>query len=316
MPTNTDLSGVAPGANGARIDLSKAPGSEINFDDLFPVDSANLSTPQTSTGTTPPEQAQPVNEWYLKSPDGKIVYRTPEDAINGISHKDALIAKNRAFLESQGFDPDSFQQVRQPERPQAQPQTPPTGPKYLNHGKQYYNDLSDAVTRGDADAYERVQRQYQFELIQNEFGPAVPLLNEVARNRAVRRVSEELPDFGNFVSSAEYRQTIDSLPRLKGAIDAAENNLQMADSLDELYKLAYLANQGSRRKTEPVVAQTAPVQTQPPQRATMSSSALTPPSPGVNTRNWSTDRASRQQLIKDYEARGIQDVPFSIEGNR
>lgn len=310
MPNPNELS---PGAVGTRVDLSSAPGAEINFDDLFPVDPANLSAPQVPQGTpTEPPQA-PADNWFLKTDDGKIVYRTQEDAIQGIAHKDALVDRYRTYLKSQGIDPDSLQNARTAPEPQA-PSAPQPGYKYFQNGKNLYKDLSEAVTKNDPDAYERTMRTYQMEVLQNEIAPVVPLLTEVARNRAVRKVSTEVPEFETYLRSDDYRQSVERLPILKEAINNAENNFAMADKLDQLYQLAYLVSQGMKKNTAPAPV-AAPVQTQPVQRPTTTSSTLAPPQPSVSTQNWASDSNARRQLIKDFEARGIKDVQFPIEGD-
>lgn len=290
MPTNT-----TPGTS---IDMSGAPGADISFDDLFPVEPQSTG-PQSQPGTTPPVQPQapvaapPAPEFFLKGT--KSVYKTPEDAIKGLDTKDDLIERYRSFLSTQGVDPNTLQPTKKPE-PQAQP---------VNPDEKLFDDLSGAVGRGDKRGYAEVLRNYMAE----QFAPVAPLMSEVARQRAVRQVSQEVPEFTSFISGDDYKQTLESLPRLKQAIEAAEGNLSMADSLGELYKITYLAAQG-RRKPEPVVAApvAAPVQSTPAARPTTSPSTMTPPQPSAPLDMRTSE--GRKALIRDLEARGILDRQF------
>lgn len=309
MP-NSNLN-QGPGQDGASIDLSSAPGSNMSFDDLFPVEPENAS--QAPLGTTPQQPTQTPQEpvtpqHFLRSVDGKIVYDSAEEAIKGISHKDALIERQRNFLSAQGYDPNTLQLITRPE-PQA-PTAAPTSPyTYLDNGDKLFDDLTAAATKGDKKAWVSLMRQYNTEVLANEFAPIAPLISEVARQRAVRQVTQEAPDFSTFQASPAYRATLEKLPRLKQAIDQAENNFQMADALSELYQMTYLIDQGLRKNAEPPVTLATPVVQSAPNpptaRPTMSSSTMSPPQP-TSAPDLTTSQG-RQQLIKDMEARGIKD---------
>lgn len=310
MPDN-----VSSGFDKGYVDLSKAPGADTSWDDLFqnPENPAAVQ-PQAAPGT-PPQQAPQASQPFLKA--GDSVYNTAEDAARGLEYKDSLVAKYRAFLSENGFDPNSLNKVQA--EPQAQPQTP-SQYKYLNNGTKYYQDLAKAANpdRPDPVAYEQIQRQYQQEVLQNFLAPYGSLLAETARQRAIRQVSGEIPGFQQFVDSKEFKDTTKAIPLYKEMLDIGENNPEASVRLPEVYKAIYLTYQGLNRPANPAQpAQTAPPVTNTPTarpNATMTPSALTPPTPGPDTRNWTTNRDARKQLIQDNEARGIDKMDWSSLG--
>lgn len=301
MPTNP-----APGSNGSIIDLAGAPGADVSFDDLFPIDPDNVGAPQAQIGTIPPAVPQatpPQPEFFIKGQ--KSVYKTAEDAVRGLDTKDALIEQYRSFLQTQGVDPNTLQSTR---TPAAQPQTPPPPTSYLEKRGRLYQELSAAVGKQDPLAYEQSIENFQEEYFNARIGPVIPLLAEVSRQKAIRQVAQEVPDFPTFITSEDYRTTLERVPVLKDAINNAENNFSQASQLPQLYQLAYLANQGSRRPEAVPVVQ--PTNAPPPiaNRPTSTPSSLTPPQPGVAPDLRTTE--GRKTLIRDAEARGIQDYRF------
>lgn len=284
-----------PNSSG-QMDFHDAPGADMSFDDLFPSEADTAVVQPAAPETPPAEKPQaPAPDFFIKA--GRTVYKTQADAEEGISHKDTLIDKYRSFLATQGVDPDTLQTVP------PKPTEPPSPYTYLGNDKKLYTDLAAAADRRDPEAYARTLRQYNSEVLASEFAPIAPLISEVARQRAIRQVSSEVPEFTNFVASEDYRQTLETLPRLKEAISHAENDFRGADSLGELYKIAYLASQG-RRKPEPVVAVPNPTPTRP----TTSPSTMTPPTP-TTPPNMRTSEG-RKTLIRDLEARGVLDRTF------
>lgn len=308
-----------PASNGSYIDLTSAPGSDMNFDDLFPVEDSNLGAPQAQTGTTPqatePQAplAPPVPpEFFITA--GNTKYKTSDDAVKGIQHKDTLIERYRSFLTEKGVNPDTLQNAQPPQAaPQvASPVDPSVRTPYLNHGEKLFDDMSAAIQRGDKKGYAELLRTYNQEIMAEQFAPVAPLISEVARQRAVRQVTLEAPDFANFITSENYGQTLDSLPRLKEAINIAENNFSASDSLSELYKIAFFVSQGLRKPEVVVpVAQTPiqPVAVNPQtSRPTSTPSAMTPPMPSAPADMRTS--LGRQTLIREAEARGIKDYIF------
>lgn len=307
-----------PGApNGSTtVDLRNAPGADINLDDLFPIEPESLSA-TTPQGTTPPSAPQTPSaaDFFLKA--GKSVYKTSEDAARGVEHKDTLIDRYRSYLATKGIDPDTLQ-----EKPKPEVRDPNSQFTYLDDPNRYYKDLSDAAGKNDAVSWAKVQRQYNTELMAQEFQGLAPLIGEVSRQRAIRKVSEEAPDFGQFLGSEDYTSTLDRQPLLKRAIESAEANFQQADQLPELYQLAYLTSQGRKVRTTSAPVTVNPVIQNPPAaRPTMASGTLTPPPPQVGgpqghnpeaqLRSVAGSKAGLQQLIKDMEARGIDNADWS-----
>ena len=287
-----------------KVNLSAAPGADINFDDLFPVEPENLGAPQAPPSGTVPQQTPQAPDFLIKSEDGKIVYKTAEEAINGIRHKDELVERYRTYLQSQGVDPNTLQK-KDPE-PQVQN---PQGPqfKYLGNEDKLFDALSGAVQTQNKKAYAQALREYNEEVMQQSFAPVAPFISEVARQRAVREVSKEAPEFVTFQSSAAYNEALDRLPKLKQAIEYAENDFNAAASLPELYKIAYLVSQGMKRP-EPVAAAPAAPTPAPVARPTLASSTMTPPQPSAPPSMANAD--SRKQLINDLLARGAGDIRF------
>lgn len=303
MPTNT---GTDPRLLAS---MDAAPGADINFDNLFPIEDENMVRPQAPSGTPAASAPQAPSE-YLKA--GTSVYKTREEAEQGLAHKDALVNKYRSYLQTNGIDPNTFQPVPG-SRPQAPTsQTPPAEiDSYMNNEDALFDRLSAAAVKGDKKGYVGLLRKYNEELLQSQFAPVAPLISEVARQRAARQVSSEIRDFSNFQTSDDYNRTLDSLPRLKQAIEYAENNFSAADSLGELYKIAYLVRQGTNRPAEVTPVVQAPVQsTMPsaPQRPTLTSSTMSVPAPSTPANIATSD--GRKTLIRDAEARGIADMVF------
>lgn len=293
------------------VDLSTAPGADINFDDLFPVEAESLvvAPPQAAPGTNPPAaapQAPQGNEFFLQGNTSR--YKTAEEAIKGLDTKDAMIDNYRNFLKTKGINPDTLEAV-QPE-PQA-PSTPQSPYKYLNNEQKLYEDLARQA-RTDPAAWGRTLREYNQEVLSAQVAPILPLLTEVSRQRAVRQVSQEATDFPTFIGSPAYSETLNKVPILKQAIENAENNFNMADSLPQLYQLAYMVGQNFR-KPEPVAAPAAPAPVaatpqHPARPTTTSPSYMTPPQPGAPPDMRTS--AGRKALIQDMEARGIKDFSF------
>ena len=308
---------VSPGANGTRVDFSQAPGADTSWDDLFPSTEGPAPPPQASAGINPPQNPPqaPEQQPFLKA--GESVYLTAEEAARGIEHKDSLVAKYRDYLSEHGVDPNTLQSTN-PE-PQAQPQSQPqTSHKWLGKGREYFTALSKAAQAQDMEQYERITGEYQQERLQDFLAPYQPLLAETARQRAIRSVSSEIPDFEKFVASPDYKKTLDSFPLYREMIQIGENNPVAAQRLPEVYKSLYLINQGFNRQQAvsngaPVQQTQAPVQN-PPRPQSMAPSTLTPPQPGVDTRNWTTDKSARKQLLEDGRARGIDGRNWSELG--
>jgi hypothetical protein len=319
-----DPNTVSPGNNGGRINLQNAPGADYNFDDLFPNPEVTPQQSQVATSETPSQQTPQAteNQPFLKA--GNSVYLTAEEAAKGIEHKDALVTRYRDFLAQQGFDPNEL-------RPKAAPQVQPQVVDNFDSGK-LFDELASAAQRGDKAAYGRIQESYQRKIaqdvVQNVLAPYAPLMAETARQRAIREVSAEIPDFPNFIGSEAFRRVSDSIPIYKDMLQLGENNPEASKRLPEVYKSMYLVNQGLTRQaqvSQPQAQQVTapPVQNTPtgrPQQS-LTPSTLTPPNQSaIDTRNWSyndaryADSNARKQLIKDSESKGLDKMDWTRLG--
>lgn len=305
---------VSSGATSGYIDMSGAPGADNSLDDLFPNPELQPAVPpQAAQGTTPQQTPQAPAAPFLKA--GDSVYNTAEEAARGLEHKDQLVARYRAFLAENGFDPNELKPV-QKEPPQATPEQSQF--TYLGNPKKYYEDLARAANpqRPDPEAYERVQRQYQQEVFSNFLAPYAPLMAETARQRAIRQVSADIPNFQTFIEGPGFKKTVETIPLYKEMLELGESNPDASKRLPEVYRMIYLTYQGMNQAQPPTAQSVPPVQTSPTvrQQPTLAPSAMTPPTPGIPTTNWATDRDARRQLIKDREAQGIKDLDWGSLG--
>lgn len=282
--------------------MSSAPGADIPFDELFPNEGDHAAAQTSATEATPQNQPQ-APEFFLKA--GKSVYKTSEDAAQGVAHKDQLIDRYRSYLQEQNIDPDTLQT-----KPKPSVQDPNDPYRYFGKEGKIFDDLSDALTRRDKAGYDKVLDRAFDERLDSRLGPLAPLIAEISQQRAVRQVSEQAKDFSTFRYSEDFNTVRRSIPLLDNAIKAAESDYRMSDQLPDLYRMVYLIHQGGAKPESAAPTVQTTVQTSPSVRPTMASSTMTPPPPGVNTQNWATNSDSRKQLIKDFENRGIQDKPF------
>lgn len=304
MPTN-----VSSGFDRGYMDLSNAPGADSSWDDLFPPEGVPPAQPQAATGTNPqistPQAPSQSGQPFLQA--GQTVYLTPEAAVEGTIHKDQYIDRVRTYLKDQGIDPNKLERIQAQSAPQTSDPAA-TGPKYYGQGQKYFDALSAAVDRKDRNAYEQITGEYSREALQHTLAPYGPLLAEVARQRAVRQVTNEIPDFQRFSETPEFRRTVDSIPLLRELANIGESDPNAAARLPEVYKTVYLIYQGARNQqvSSPApLTQAPPVTNTPTMRpvSTMPQSTLTPPSPAPDTANWTTDRDARKQLLQDGKQR-------------
>lgn len=310
MPQNPNP--VAPSTT--YVDMTNAPGGDQDWDSLFPnPENPAASTPQVSPGTNPQQPPQAANDWFLRSTDGKIVYRTAEDAIAGVSHKDAEIERLRGFLKSTGVDPNTLQT--------SQPQATPAPESKTNSPYKYYgnpntfDEIAAAATARDKQKYTQIFDAYMKEAIQANLEPWRPTLAETNRNKAMRQVQQQIRDFDNFYFGDGHKQVLESNPLFREMEQIGENDPIAAQRLQEVYQAEYLMWKGMQPQT-PQTPQATPQVTSPTVRSqpTLQPSALTPPAPTpVYAQNaWAQplsnrlDRSSneaRKQLIADGDAK-------------
>lgn len=289
-PTNTNWMG------------DDVPAGDMSLDDLFAEPTAPQQTTANQPQSQPAPQAQPVQDTSFEIKAGKSVYKSVEDAQRGIIAKDELIDNLRnQWILTHGYDPVTKKPVSQ---------TPEGPTSYLQDNKRYMRDLKDAVEKGDEMGYFNAQSKLIFDLLQ----PLAPTINEMARRQAADSVSSEVKDFNTFRQSEDFRKVLDGNGLLKDAIEQAENDFRGHAQLPQLYKLAYLAAQGSKVpelvKQATQAAQVTAPQTQNP-RPTIGSSTLAPPIQNGNTaRPTLATSEGRKALIKDFLEQGGENLRF------
>lgn len=280
------------------MDLSDAPSGDLNLDDIFGENQGATTTqpPVTKETSTADPVTTQSSDPVIKTKTGTI-YKSIEDAVEGIEHKDALIAQLREQVKAgTGKDPLVASRPVATEQPV----------NYVENGDKYFEDIADAVTKKDTKAYMEAQKK----LIYDTLGPIAPTLTALSRANAERVVTEQLPEFKGFLRSEQYKQIEETSPLLADAIRSAEMNPAAAGQLPELYRVAYLASQG-RRVPELVQSAAQQVQQAPP-RPTVQSTQLAPPpttgvpvtQPGLNT------SAERKAMIEKMEQGGITNLKW------
>jgi hypothetical protein len=275
------------------INLDDAPGGDLSLDDIFgehqPSTTVEPVVPQpTATTTTPP--VEPV----IKTKTG-TVYKSIEDAVSGIEHKDALIAQLREQVK-QNTGADPLVATRRNNAPVS----------YREDQEKYFSDIADAVSKKDTGAYMRAQEK----LIWDTLGPLAPTISALSKANAERVVSNQLPEFKGFLESEQYTQMAQDAPLLADAIRAAESNPAAASQLPELYKVAYLASQGRRipELIQSARAEAPPVQPRP---TVHSSQVAPPPTTGTPAPQASLDtREGRKAMIEKMEGQGVMNLKW------
>jgi len=275
------------------VDLSDAPGGDLSLDDIFGDDSQQTTTAvSTESQTTSTNESEP----FLKTATG-TVYKSVEDAVKGVEHKDALIAQLRQELSDKtGRDPLKRETVTN------------GGPKnYLEDKDTYFKDLSSAVEAKDPEKYMEVQSKF----VMDTLAPLAPTMSAFVRSQAIESVEQEIPDFRKFTQSEDYGKTLESYPLLKQAIGAAESNPQLGAQLSEFYKLAYHVHNGVRLPE--IVQQTKNGGVAQNTRPTVTSTTVQPPASSqgsVVSKPTLETKEGRKALIEQQERLGIQDLRF------
>lgn len=275
-----------------QVSFDDAPGGDLDLDALF----GNPEVQPTTASAQPePQPVTPVvaDEPFLKTATG-TVYKTAEEAARGVEHKDSLIAQLRQQLsEATGNDPLK-------KTPQAK------GPvNYIEERDAYFKDLNEAVEKKDTAKYIDVQRK----LILDTIAPLAPTITSLVKTQAANAVETEIKDFRQFQHSDEYVKTLDTLPMLKDAIRVAESSPEAVNQLPELYKMAYLANQG-RRLPEIVQSQrnVTPTAVRPTVSSTPVAAPATPSTPQVQPTLDTS--AGRKAIIEQQERAGVESLKF------
>jgi hypothetical protein len=304
-----DVNNVSPGANGARLDLSAAPGSDLDWDSLFPNPELAAQQPQVANpGTDPQPQPQALQSPFLKA--GETVYNTAEDAINGTVHKDRLIAQYRSYLSDNGVDPNTMQTVAQ-RQPQPQADARTNQPRKLAGNPEFFDAVADAATRKDKTRYEQLMHTYVSQILEDQIAPWRSTLAETNRFKAMRQVAVEIPEFKQFYEGEGFRSVLDRSPLFKSMNEIGESDPHAAANLPQLYRDMYFYWKGIQT---PAQSTTAPPNTPTVrQQPTLQPSALTPPPP---TPNYGRDAWT--QSSTSLTQRGSNEARKSLieDGNR
>lgn len=314
-----DPNSVSPGAYGARVSMNDAPGADQDWDLLFqnPENPTALSPQATQTNGTNLQPGSQTNNDFLHSTDGSVVYKTAEDAIKGLDHKNSEIAKYRNFLKDNGIDPNTMQTVTKPQV-QSQPE-PSTNSQYKYYGNpNFYDEVAAAATNRDRIKYTQLMTDFTKEAIAAQVDPWRPTLAETNRFKAIRQVSSEIPDFQKFIEGPGAKQVVDTFPLYKEMLQIGENDPVAAQRLPEVYKQMYTIYQGMNIQTQSQAQSTTTTNTPTVQtRPTLQTSSLTPPPPTANTQGWSQPISNRLKRDSN-EARSalIQEGDRKFEGMR
>lgn len=275
-----------------------------------PVDQTTEATEESTEGQeTAPVTS--VKQTTLKTdPEtGFLVgtYKTKEEAERGLNEKDQLIARMRSMLEAAtGVDPVKVIKGRGDR----------TNVSYLQDATQYAMDKTKAAElgqkTGDWTAYRDVEAKLQREIMQQDLAPYMPVVQDVGRQKAIKAVASEIPDFETFYGSETWNKALEARPKLREAVEMGEQRGIPPLDMAELYKSVYDAGQTIKLPTLLKQNSTTSNSSQnPAARMPMSNSRLAPPQPNPNgVQPGLNTSAGRKALIAEMERKGIKDRNF------
>jgi len=268
------------------------------------------TTPQPAA--QPPVQADPVTQPFLKA--GDTVYDSAEDAIQGLSHKDALIKQLRdAHIQQTGLDPFTGKQVGLPAVQPQQVQQPNAPVSYLNNPARFTADLQAAMNSGDPAAYMRVHAQAIQEQINASLGNYAPILQGTVKSQAIAQVNQQVEGFDKFINSSAYAKTLQANPSLARGIEAAEGNPAYAADLRDMYIMAHRLNEATLLSEAFKKQQSQTATPQAPARPTAAPTHATPgPQVGQipNKNPMTMDTKERNEYLKAFESAGRDGRPY------
>jgi hypothetical protein len=285
-----------PDSSNGGVNLQDSPVSLDNrtLDELFPAEPVTTVatiaasnpgnvTPSAVPVTTPATTDEP----FLKGSES--VYKTREAAQRGLDEKDSLIKQLRqSYSLATGVDPITKQPINAI--------APQGNESYVLNPKKYVDDLQSAKS---PEQLAKVQQKFVFDTFQ----PIAPAISSMTKNAAIKQVADNIPDFGNFYGSQDYKATLDANPDLKEAVEMAESDISYHPRLAGLLKLTYLTNKGMQLP-ELLKRATTP-QTQTTTRTTVTPSTTAPAEYTTSNEAPSLENsAGRKAIIDRFEKSG------------
>lgn len=209
----------------------------------------------------PAPAPQPAQSWFLRSEDGSIVYKTPEDTLKGIAEKNRVIAERTAQLEraQQLLAAQGVHLGQQPTAPQ-----PQTLIQKMEHALSTKNDA----------LFDSVMEEFVSQRTQSQLQPLMPMVERAAMQQAVEEAGAQFdPNIPAFVRSPMYKQTLDKWSSLKTAIQLAtrhpyaknDEGVTFGELLPQLLAQAFNLARPAGAPVAGTVQRTAPTSTTPPQ---------------------------------------------------
>jgi hypothetical protein len=192
-----------------------------------------------------------------------------------------------------GIDPITNQPV------QAQPV--PQGTDYYQDPQKYLSDLYTAAKAGP-EQYRDVQAKF----LMDTLSPIAPAITRLAREQALDSLKTEIPDAPAVIGTPSYLKSLDANPQLKEAILTAESDFRFHSRLPGLYKIAYLASQGSQLPEILKAQALAQPQNQPAPQARPTMQPNTPAPPQQTTRPNLRTLEGIRATIAEAESRGAK----------
>jgi hypothetical protein len=106
---------------------------------------------------------------------------------------------------------------------------------YLNDAEAYARDLTDAANAGDWERYRNIQAQLVVETNQAISTQAAEA--ERGKQAGLNKMEQDHEGFQKFFASEAYSAALDSHPKIKEAIQLAEQNASLSESLPSLYEV-------------------------------------------------------------------------------
>lgn len=270
------------------MNFDDAPDGQL--DDIFASVNDGVTQTVTPVTTTTPEVGDDTQP-FLKTATG-TVYKSVDDAVKGIEHKDAYITQLKAELDAakatQTKPVETVQEVNK---------------SYRSNPAEYFKKIKEAK---DETELLKVQTEFVNEVTNDAIAPYAPILVGMVKSQAIDSIQSEVPKFREFLGSEDYKSTLERFPLLKQSIEISEMYPERSGDLAQLYRLAYNTAVGSNlpkytTQTVQPVAQVRPTVTSTPSTP-LPRTTSAPPSFG--------NSEGRKAIIEQQEANGVGNLRF------